>query len=290
VSERNQIPFNQTFSHPVTFRPELLDTWWTTDFVVKVLSRSMKQRESTLIGEASIGLKYLLTNSENSNGSVLKLPIYASSKFSREQNISSEIIGDLHIAFTLQKSSSEFRRNVQGRPVSPRTAVRDGEPDEQPQESFPTSENSKSTQNGSSKITEDELSQTEKIFGVHDRRPFIDDRDYIFCLLKVKEGRNFARREDYTNNLYLTCRFMTSSDIVTSEVAWNTTNPKFNMMHYVPLKLDQDFLTRCKDNFLVIEVWNLRDEKHLIGVAMVPLHQFYLSFRVSILVMIHGNL
>ena len=112
----------------------------------------------------------------------------------------------------------------------------------------------------------------------------------IFCLLNVTEGRNFTLDKNVPTNLFVSCRFLTSNDSVKSQVSWNTTKPQFHLLHYVPVKIDEDFLARCKDNFLVLEVWNhSRNKDKLVGVAMVPLHQFYLSFKVNLVGLLHQD-
>lgn len=103
----------------------------------------------------------------------------------------------------------------------------------------------------------------------------------VFCLLNISEGRNFALDDSHPTNLFVQCRFLTSGDIIKSQTCWNSTRPQFRMVHYVPVHLDDEFLKRCQDNFLVIEVWNIGAKtKDAVGVAMVPLHQLYLSFKV----------
>ena len=64
-------------------------------------------------------------------------------------------------------------------------------------------------------------------------------------------------------------------------MAWNSVDPTFNVTHYVPIKLDGEFLSRTKENFLVVEAWNMRTDldKKLLGIAMISLQQFYLTFK-----------
>jgi hypothetical protein len=100
----------------------------------------------------------------------------------------------------------------------------------------------------------------------------------VFCFLKISEGRNFALDSKAPKNLYIYYRFMTSTDVVRSQISWNSTRPKFNVAHYVPVRLDRDFLRRCKDNFLVVEVWNHDRKSKIVGVAMVSFAAVLLVF------------
>jgi hypothetical protein len=288
ITDSTDIIFNQKHVQTLAFKPELLDSWWTTDLEIKFLTRSMKQRVPTLVGSASIGLKYLLTDSRNSNGDVLRLPIYAGQMFAKEHKLDSEIIGDLHISFLLGRAARSTSGNENARFVSPQRAVRDGDV-----ESEKADEHRSQEEHESSNFENVPL----KRFGdAHPVSTMDDASDHLydsvddtseevtrdmFCFLKISEGRNFALDSKAPKNLYIYCRFMTSTDVVRSQISWNSTRPKFNVAHYVPVRLDKDFLRRCKDNFLVVEVWNHDRKSKIVGVAMVPLQQFYLSFKVT---------
>jgi hypothetical protein len=260
----NEVAFRQRFVQAVTFKPALLDAWWTSDLEFKVSSRSMKQRVPTPIGEASIGLKYLLTDAKNSDGSVLKLPIYAGQKFLSEHRPASEIVGDLRVSFLLSPGPSS-RGGASYRPVSPQRAVRDGESEssEEPHKAdryaFMTADReveAEKTLPPKAILT----SRGHKERDLLTSRAVLQERSAvssgqqpqdIFCLLKVTEGRNFSLDSTKQTSLFLTTRFLNSTDVVKSQVCWNSTRPLFSLMHYVPVRLDSEFLQRCQNNFLV---------------------------------------
>jgi hypothetical protein len=108
------------------------------------------------------------------------------------------------------------------------------------------------------------------------------DTDTLFCLLRVTEGRNFSLgpSSSAAGNLFASCRIFDAAEQVTSAISWRTTRPQFHLKHYLPVKVDADFLKKCNDNFMFVEVWTYGHPSSALGIAMLPLHQFYLAFKV----------
>ena len=105
-------------------------------------------------------------------------------------------------------------------------------------------------------------------------------------MLHIREGRNFSLRPGSSSsppNLLASCRFLSADEVVQSQVCWGTTRPVFALRHQVHVSLDGgEFVERCRDNYLVIEVWRVvGQERKVLGIAMAPLHQFYMAFKVS---------
>ena len=269
--QSESVVFNQNCTQNLRFTPELLDAWWTSDLKIRILFRTLKERESTLVGEASIGLKHLLIDKKNSSGDILQLPIYMGQQFFAEHKLNSEIVGDLLVSFSFLTQKASSMRPI-GRPVSPQPAHREG--DDSPEEKVP--EIKHPVPKSRPVVQENIVPSTSRVV----QQP----TKTLMCLLEIPEGRNFTlENHSGAPNLYVSCRFLTSGDSVQSQVCWNSTRPMFNLHHYVPLVLDQDFLLRCENNFLAIEVWNRREnDNDIVGVSMIPLHQFYLSFKVII--------
>ncbi len=287
LSNVNSVTFSQKSVHPTIFKTDLLDIWWTSSITFKVHSRRLGQRVPTLIGEASIGLKYLLTDPTNSNGKkVHRLSLFAGSRF-LSQGLRSEIVGNLYVSFLLCQSQASLQKSHACRPVSPQKAVRDGE-DENAERGKLTAKRDA----GGTKITLRSRRQEERILNngvVTDstkgrenvEQPQADiNPKTLLCVLRVSSGRNFTLKGTKPTSLFVSCRFLSADDVVRSDVSWNSTRPTFNMTHYLPVKLDQGFLDRCRDNFLVLEVWNFGDPNELVGVAMASLQQLYLAFKV----------
>ena len=107
------LSFNNSMNcYPVKFKPEVLDLWWTNDLKFKLFSRSLNQRVPTAIGEAKLGLKHLLMRDFKEE---LRLPIYINPRFAHEAKLQSEIVGDIHIRFTLSKGDDKsYHRTHEG--------------------------------------------------------------------------------------------------------------------------------------------------------------------------------
>ena len=119
--------------------------------------------------------------------------------------------------------------------------------------------------------------------------------DLVLCMIKIDEGRKFSKHSTINQSLYLKARFFSDTEHISSPVWWNSTSvngekgaesqPHFELHHVVPIETNLDFLeANCKQNHLVVEVWNFSEpSSNLIGVAMVPLHQLYATFSVSMI-------
>ncbi|XP_022100363.1 C2 domain-containing protein 3-like isoform X2 [Acanthaster planci] len=89
-------------------------------------------------------------------------------------------------------------------------------------------------------------------------------------------------RDQTTRNTYLVCRLFWSDDSVRSNVCWGTTEPDYNFTQVSPVLLTPSLLERARNNCMVIEVWDKKtsaQNDQLVGIAKLPLHQFYMSFR-----------
>lgn len=250
TADKNDVVFDQRSSHPTVFKPELMDTWWTSDIVFKIHSRTLGQRVPTLIGEARLGMKLLLMGAENSSGKLLKLPLYASQEFLRAEghNFKSEIVGDFFVSFDL-KCGRRFP-NISLGSVPPSNNHR----------TVPSEKPVKDTDSDEHIYDEAEDSDPFAVSGAR-VRPRVSlpsearSGTTVYVLLQVVEGRSFAlvnpaSSSASTPSLFVSCRFFSPTDMAKSGVAWNTTRPSFNMQHRVPFTLTEEFIDRCRENFL----------------------------------------
>ena len=102
-------------------------------------------------------------------------------------------------------------------------------------------------------------------------------------ILIISDGKDFSLKDSSIRNLFISCRFMGSGALLTSQICWDVSKPNFQFRHSIPLELNQDFLENCcKSNFLILEVWSFCDPKDkLVGVATIPLNQFYVAYQVN---------
>ncbi len=112
----NLAEFHEKRTIPITFTSDTLEDWWNfkTDF--KIYSRQLGQRVPLLIGEASLGMKYILLHDRYTGGAPLSLPIYISNSLYRDLKLptkTSEIVGNIHLSIQLS-----YRGTVKYNPVT----------------------------------------------------------------------------------------------------------------------------------------------------------------------------
>ncbi|KAK7868251.1 hypothetical protein R5R35_000649 [Gryllus longicercus] len=93
----------------------------------------------------------------------------------------------------------------------------------------------------------------------------------LFGLLHVSSGLGFK-----SSSSYLISHGFWKEDVMTSEVCLQTSNPNFKFHKIMPVLLSLELIDRCYNNFMVVEVWSLSG---LVGIAKLPLNQFYIAFR-----------
>ncbi|XP_070800210.1 C2 domain-containing protein 3 [Pituophis catenifer annectens] len=107
----------------------------------------------------------------------------------------------------------------------------------------------------------------------------------LHVLLMVSEGEIALPPNgglDSSCNLYLICKLFSTEEATRSPVAWGTSRPAFHFSQITPVALTSKHLERLKNNVMVIEVWNKvlsPGGDRLLGLAKLPLHQFYVSFK-----------
>ena len=111
----NLAEFHEKRTIPITFTSDTLEEWWNykTDF--KIYSRHLGQRIPLLIGEASLGMKYILLHDRYTGGAPLSLPVYISNSLYRDLKLppkTSEIVGNIHLSIQLS-----YRGSVKNNPA-----------------------------------------------------------------------------------------------------------------------------------------------------------------------------
>lgn len=265
-ASEDSLTFDAKSQHPLRFNTSLLDSWWVSSLNLHLHTRHLRHRMSNQIGEATLGLKHLLMNSKYSSGAEMKLPIYSSTTFRRhlQSHCQEEIIGDIHVTFTFTKESESLSATTAAVRISKVVAAEVEVAHYVPPKAVIESKATLPAKKASTKI---------------DRT-----RDLILCLLRLDEGRNFSFGSKATTcSLYLTCRLFSDTECISSSVCWNSTRPKFEMQHVVPMDMSAKFLQEsCRHNHLVVEVWNFAEpSSEIVGIAKLSLHQLYTAFHVS---------
>ena len=211
-------------------------------------------------------------NSKYSSGAEMKLPIYGSTSFRRhlEPQIKEEIIGDVFVTFNFSVPKKE---------ATPTSAAA----------------NAAVTSSSSRKVVLESVRSNQRLSGTKSNEHVpksgfsINEppnttsntrKELVLCMLKIDKGRHFVANQ----SVYLTARLFSDTESISSSVCWNANDqPHFELHHVVPIEIDSEFLEKnCKNNHLVIEVWNFaKPTSNIIGVATIPLHQLHTAFSVS---------
>ncbi|XP_017783933.1 PREDICTED: uncharacterized protein LOC108567779 [Nicrophorus vespilloides] len=79
---------------------------------------------------------------------------------------------------------------------------------------------------------------------------------------------------------YFTCKSFCQDDVIYSNIVRGGSKPFFNFYQTIPFIYEEEFITKLRDNFMVLEFFERTQNKDaLIGVCKIPLHQYYLAFR-----------
>ncbi|XP_008191715.1 C2 domain-containing protein 3 [Tribolium castaneum] len=109
----------------------------------------------------------------------------------------------------------------------------------------------------------------------------VPERPVLFGFIYVSEA--LFNRE--VMNSYLTCHMFALDEVSSSKLVAFDSNPIYNFSQQIPLILEEDFLLKLRENFMVVEFFEKGQGKDfLIGLAKLPLHQFYLAYRNSVIV------
>jgi len=65
------------------------------------------------------------------------------------------------------------------------------------------------------------------------------NKPILVSLLLISEGRDFLVRDTSIRNLFVSCRFINSGSLLTSQICWNVTKPNFHFRHSAPIELVQ---------------------------------------------------
>jgi len=279
----NFAEFNEKRTLPITFTSETLEEWWNfkTDF--KVYSRHLGQRVPLLMGEATLGMKYLLLHDRYTGGAPLSLPVYVSNSLFRDLKLptnSSEIIGNVHLSVQLAyKGTVKSRHNSQ--------------------ESIFNSNNEKVTDsevNVSDANTNDAEPNSAPIPPVSDSNEEIGlPESNVPTSTSARKVINSRPRKErppvFSNTLYLELRVSVADpydvfhikhrnlDMCEGDVS---AGQDLVVTSILFLSGDQNavhnrlMLSRLSQNYLIIQVWR---KDQLVGIAKVETNSIYESYK-----------
>ncbi|KAM6145336.1 C2 domain-containing protein 3 [Phoenicopterus ruber ruber] len=287
------VKFQQRFVFPVRFGGTMIEHWWSSDLAFKIYMRKSTQKKPVAVGAAALQLCKVIQSE--------LLAVSCEIPVKKEEGQTQ--VGPLKVSVELAADNKDFTRTAARSAVAvqqgPAPAVRS--PRLEFQEPNRKSVNADSPR--CLKLNHYEDSQKAGAASVNVVQPpqavptsvarnlmtqitaSEEAGLLLHVLLMVPDGKDFVA-EDYglhgSCNVYLNCKLLSTEEATRSAVVWGTTQPAFNFSQVMPFSLTSKHLERLKNNVMIIEAWNKMGSPgcdRLLGLAKLPLHQFYISFK-----------
>ncbi|KAM3837580.1 LOW QUALITY PROTEIN: C2 domain-containing protein 3 [Vipera latastei] len=288
------VKFQQRHVFPIHFSGSMITHWWKSHLEFNLFLKKGSQRKPVLIGTAAFPLRDVLRSED----------LFASRELSVKENGVPGPSGPLQVSVELVAANKDFS-NLKASGASPRAPVnivrshgaifQDAESHPSPSArspprsrqvpvrsedplptAFPSSPKEASWQPVPLPVSRNLLTQMS---------PSEEGGVLLHVLLMVTEGEVTLPPKggpDPACNLYLICKLFSTEEATRSAVAWGSPRPTFHFSQITPVALTSKHLERLKNNVMVIEVWNKvlsPGGDRLLGLAKLPLHPFYVSFR-----------
>ncbi|KAM6417020.1 LOW QUALITY PROTEIN: C2 domain-containing protein 3 [Pluvialis apricaria] len=287
------VKFQQRFVFPVRFGGTMIEHWWSSDLTFKIYMRKSTQKKPVAVGSATLQLRHVIQSEL----------LTASCEIPVEKEGGQTQVGPLKVSVELAADNKDFTRTAArsataAQPV-PAHAVRSPrlEFQEPNRKSVNTEsphclelnncEDSQKTEAARVNVTQPPQAGPTSV--AHNVMAQItaseEDGLLLHVLLMVPDGKDFVAEDcglHSSCNVYLNCKLLGTEEAARSAVIWGTTQPAFNFSLVMPFALTSKHLERLKDNVMIIEAWNKMgspDSDRLLGLAKLPLHQFYISFK-----------
>ncbi|XP_038617671.1 C2 domain-containing protein 3 [Tachyglossus aculeatus] len=288
------VKFQQRFVFPVHFDGAMIEHWWNSFLTFKIFLRKNTEKKPGTIGSASLPLRDILQSEllsfsgelhvveEDGQAQIGPLKISVALVVNNKDftDVSAKLVND-HLQSPVCPETSPGKKSLEAECV----VVCDRSPQTLPQKPEATSEESPkftpsvfkppfSEAKATSHCPRGQLSGTAEENGL-----------LLHVLLMVPDGKDFLSgscEKQRPCNVYLKCKLFNTEEATRSSVVWGTTQPAFHFSQVTPVSLSPKHLERLKNNVMVIEAWNKvgrAGTDQLLGLAKLPLHQFYLSFR-----------
>ncbi|XP_063225690.1 uncharacterized protein LOC134532778 isoform X3 [Bacillus rossius redtenbacheri] len=239
------VQFGQRFVHTVSRQgPALAALLRDMHLLFRVYCRQLSDRKRSLLGQATLSLAGLAR----------------AERLEVHQELAVRGVGKLRVIVQLGSDKAQFSRREAG--PSGRTAPGDGGP-------LPAAaDDDPGMQVYSRPAVTDTPRETLRS----------GQQQLLYVLLHVPCGRL-----ESPSDTYLVCRAFWRDHVLTSDVARDGCNPRYQLHQVLPLLLSPELLERCRDNVLVLEAWRAGPDA-LLGLAKVSLHPFYLAYKDPIMV------
>ncbi|XP_074428350.1 C2 domain-containing protein 3 isoform X8 [Larus michahellis] len=287
------VKFQQRFVFPVHFGGTMIEHWWSSDLTFKIYMRKSTQKKPAAVGSAALQLCKVIQSEL----------LAVSCEIPVEKEEGQTQVGPLKVSVELAADNKDFTRTAARSATAgqrvPAHAVRSPRLEfQEPNKKSVNAESSRcsklndcedSQKTGAARINVVQPPQAVPTSVAHNLMTQItaseEDGLLLHVLLMVPEGKDFVAENcglHSSCNVYLNCKLLNTEEATRSAVVWGTTQPAFNFSQVMPLSLTSKHLERLKNNVMIIEAWNKMGSPgcdRLLGLAKLPLHQFYISFK-----------
>ncbi|XP_032076212.1 C2 domain-containing protein 3 [Thamnophis elegans] len=283
------VKFQQRYAFPVHFCGSMITHWWKSHLDFNVFLKKGTQRKPVLIGTAAFPLRDVLRSEDLFVSRELPVkedsvpgplgPLQVSVELVAAKdvpNIKASSVSPRAPAGSIKTHRAIFQDAERSPPCSARSPQSHREAPVRSEAPLPPALQ-RSPKDGGQPVSRNLLSQ---MSACSDEEGML-----LHVLLMVSEGQMALPPNgglDGSCNLYLVCKLFSTEEATRSPVAWGTPQPTFHFSQITPVALTSKHLERLKNNLMVIEVWNKvlsPGGDRLLGLAKLPLHQFYVSFK-----------
>ncbi|XP_056417090.1 C2 domain-containing protein 3 isoform X2 [Hyla sarda] len=277
------VKFHQRFVFPVVFHGPMIQHWWDSGLTFRIFMRKSTQKKPGLLGSAVLSLRDVLRSQDlfvsqslsvrcsETQGELVEVgPLKVSVAIAGESREFSKIPekSSLRVA---DSSASLSRPNVSIMEAEDQSYTEDS-PEEPPPSISPAKPHTPHQTEPPQRARTQQVLEAEEETGL-----------LLHVILMVPAGKGLVCTPEYSSicNPYLNCKLFSTQEATRSAVVWGSNQPPFNFSQVAPVTLTSRLLEKMKNNVMIIEVWNKvpnPSTDQLLGLAKLPLHQFYMSF------------
>ncbi|XP_053312118.1 C2 domain-containing protein 3 [Spea bombifrons] len=289
------VKFQQRFAFPVAFSGPMLEHWWSSDLIFRIFLRKASQKKPVLVGSAGLSLRDVLLSERLSVSRDLRVDCIEPQQDTADVGplkVSVELAGDSKDPTRTPGKVTESAKQAPRPSISHNASLTEPETpstsDSEPLPAEPAAKHSipqrPAAEEPRASASQPRASASQPRASASQPRAAEESSLLLHVVLMVPEGKGLmpaSADSPSACNSYLKCKLFSSPEASRSAVAWGTTQPVYNFTQVAPVGLTSHLLERLKNNVMVIEVWSKVSgpgQDRLLGLAKLPLHQFFLSF------------
>ncbi|KAG8544843.1 hypothetical protein GDO81_021738 [Engystomops pustulosus] len=275
------VKFQQRFVFPILFHGQMIQHWWNSGLTFQIFMRKSTQKKPGLLGSAVLSLREVLRSQDLSVSQ--SLPVQCLEELRELEDVgplkvSVAIAGDSRDFANIPEKSSLRVQDSSASPSKPHVKIQAPEDQSYAEGS---SEHHSEPAPSAPPAKQPVLYHKEQPQQVPE--PEEENGLLLHVILMVPEGKDLVCGPEYspTCNPYLNCKLFSGPEATRSAVVWGSNQPVFSFSQVAPVAVTGRLLERMKNNIMIIEVWSKvpgPGTDQLLGLAKLPLHQFFMSF------------